>query len=338
MNLNEAMKAELLSEIDGKLPGMDVYQMRRISTALDAVLARYDVQKRCTELTLYQSPVPREVQEYLVAKRIEGMAESTLRNAAITLKMFFTTVRKSPAEVTTGDVRQYLYEYQMYRHISNRSLEEIRIRLSSFFTWLADNEILEKNVMRTVRPIRYEKKQREAMTALEAEILRGACRDIRERAMLEFMFSTACRCGELVKVRMNEIDWNSNTVLLHGKGSKDRPAYLSSRCIPLLKRYLAEREHESEMLFARTKRPYTAMQVKNVERIVDTLEERTQGQIRVHVTPHVIRHTAATLALQRGMSLEEIQVMLGHADINTTRIYAEVADENVRRSHAKYVI
>lgn len=335
---NEAMKAMLLERINAALPDIDDVSLRKISGAIDVTMTQFDVHRRCTDIAVRTDDYPDEVKQYIISRKIEGVSKLTLRNKAFTLRMFFRTVNKPVRQITTNDIRVYLYRYQETRKISNRSLDQIRVTLSAFWTWMCNNDIVDRDITKNIQPIRYEKKQRVAMNDFELEVYRDACTKPRDKAMFNFMYSTGCRASELTNVKLSDINWNESTVLLHGKGNKDRVVALNPRAIISMMEYLNERSFESEYLFARARAPHDKVTVSTIEKMIRDLESKVCDRVPKHVTPHIVRHTTATRAVNAGMPIEQVQKVLGHANISTTQIYAEVNETDVHNNMLKLVV
>lgn len=305
---------------------------------LDVLATRYEIHRKETSLAVYNEEMPEIVKIYIVCKKIEGLSERTLDTYHRMLKLFFQAVKKAPAQVTTNDIRVYLYRYQQERSCSNRSLDKYRQYLASFFSWAADEGYVPSNPMRTIPAIKYAKKQRENLTQLELEYLRQCCKTPREWAIIEFLFSTGCRVSEIAGVKKADVDWNARTVHLFGKGSKHRTSFLNAKCEVTLKAYLKTRTDDSEYLFVTERKPYRQLKTCSLEKIVRKIAERSSDEMHKHVTPHILRHTTATLALQNGMPIADISKLLGHEKIETTMIYAHTCMESVQAGHRKYVV
>lgn len=318
--------------------GVSETDISRILGILDQSAAGYEIRKKETALAVRGDELPETVKIYIVCKKIEGLSETTLDTYMRMLKLFFRDMGKSPAQITTNDIRVYLYRYQQERGCSNRSLDKYRQYLASFFGWAADEGYVQTNPMRTIPTIRYEKKPRQNLTQLELEYLRQSCQTPREKAVIEFLFSTGCRVSELSGVKKSDVDWNAGTVHLFGKGSKHRTSFLNAKAEVTLKAYLKSRNDDCEYLFVTERRPFRQMKQDALEKVVRSISDRCSHEMSKRVTPHVLRHTTATLALQNGMPIADISKLLGHEKIDTTMIYAHTCMDAVQAGHRKYIV
>ena len=305
---------------------------------LDMVAYNYEVTKKQTEVAVYNSEMPELVKTYLVCKKVEGLSELTLYNYGNALRKFFFGLQKAPDQVNPNDIRVYLYRYQELNGTTNRSLDKIRQMICSFFSWACCEGYLERNPALTIKPIKFEKKERAALSQIELEYIRRACKNIRETAMIEFMYSTGCRVSELAVVKKSDIDWNKKSVHLFGKGKKHRTSYLNAKAEVALQEYLKNRTDDNEYLFVSQRTPYGQLKRCAIEKVVRQIAERAAEQVKKPVSPHVFRHTTATTALNNGMPIEDISSLLGHENVATTMVYAKVSRENVQSGHRKYVI
>lgn len=318
--------------------GITRESLKAMLGVLDKVASRYEIHKKETSLSVYNNELPEIVKIYIVSKKIEGLSQITLDTYLRMLTLFFRDIRKAPAQITTNDIRVYLFRYQEQRNCSNRTLDKYRQYLSGFFAWAADEGYVPSNPMRTIPPIKYEKKPRQNLTQLELEYLRQCCQSPREHAIIEFLFSTGCRVSELSNVKLHDIDWNARTVHLFGKGGKHRTSFLNAKCEVSLKTYLKTRNDESGFLFITERKPYRQIKSDALEKIVRNISARTSGEMQLNVTPHILRHTTATIALQNGMPIADISKLLGHEKIETTMIYAHTSLDSVQAGHRKYVV
>lgn len=306
---------------------------------LDTVAEHYDIKPKETALAPYTGGLPEIVKIYLVCKRIEGLSEQTLTTYMRHLRMFFEAVMKPVPEITANDIRIYLYRYQRERGCSDQSLDKYRGYFYSFFTWATDEGYIERNPMKNIPPIKYEKKTREHLTQLELEYLRAACETPREKAIVEILYSTGCRVAELAGIKLSDIDWNTRAVHLFGKGKKHRDSFLNAKAEVAIQAYLATRKDDCPYLIASERRPYRQLTTAQIQKIMRKIMGRASAnKIQKHVTPHVLRHSMATQALVSGMPVVDISRLLGHEKIDTTMIYAHVNNVDVQAGHRKHVV
>lgn len=336
MSAYDQFRNSVISKLDPNLPRE---MLDRVIEAMDLASTQYTFERNCTDMILYdREQLPEAAKAYIVSKKIEGTGEKTLEHYALVLKLFFLNVRKALGDIAANDIRAWLYSYQHERGISNRSLDGYRTVLNGFFEWAAAEEYIPKNPMAPIKRIRYETKQRQAMTQIDLEYVREACRTPFETAIVEVLYSTGCRVSELCELKLSDIDWDTGEVALFGKGKKHRVGYLNAKAIVSLRNYLEGRRAESEYIFCTQKLPFTKMGRAGMEKRVGKIVDRVSEKLSVPVTPHIFRHTTATVALGNGMPVQDVQRMLGHASIATTMIYAEVKDSDVKTQHAKHVI
>lgn len=332
--MREQLRNELLAALGENMGAED---LRAAERAIDAVISRYDVRPAETHLAvLGREEMERLIKTYIVVRRMEGLSETTLANYYKTLRLFMLEMRKPLAEITANDIRLYLYGYQERRGVSNRSLNAVRTAICTFFRWAASEKYIPCSPVEPIKPIKFEVRPRKAVTQIELEMLRRGCRDARELAILETLYSTGCRVSELTGILLSDIDWPTRTVHLLGKGKKHRSSYLNSKAEVAIREYLSRRRHASVYLFCND-RGGGPMQKGNVERMMRGIAQRA-GLGGRGISPHVLRHTTATQAIQSGMPVEDIQQLLGHSSIATTMIYAEVSQDNVRSGHKKYIV
>lgn len=205
-----------------------------------------------------------------------------------------------------------------------------------FFGWAHKEEYITHNPATSIKPIKHEVKERQVLTQLELEYLRKAYKTARQKAILEFLYSTGCRVSELTLVKKSDIDWKENTVHLFGKGQKHRTSFINAKAEVAIKDYLASRFDESEYLFVSERMPIHPLQKSSIEKIIRELA--AASDVTKHVTPHILRHTCATQALESGMPVEDVSKLLGHSQINTTMIYAKASLDKVQNEHRRCVV
>ena len=323
---------DVLVKLDCVLSGDEIKMVRN---ALLEVIVNYDISPRCTDIVLASDVLSEEVKHYLVAKKIEGMTDGTLKVYYDALKRFSEKVRKATRDIRTEDIRLYLYSLSKERHMSDRTLENQRSYISSFFRWAAANGYIDKDPTAAVGRIKFEKKIRKPLNDTELERLRMACKTKREKAIIDVLYSTGCRVSELTGIKVEDIDFESREVQLYGKGKKQRIGYLNAKAIINIRAMIGSRGYESEYVFANDRAPHGRLCSRSIENVVSRLGKEANIS---KVYPHRIRHTTATDALKRGMAVEEVQKLLGHEKIETTLIYAEVSREEVKEKHSKYIV
>ena len=316
--------------------GFSNNDIRNIITSLEGALYNYDIVKKETQMVLYNEELPMLAKKFIVAKKIEGLSELTLYNYTRFLQIFFFTTKKAPEQIKTDDIRAFLYMYKKERNICDRSLDKVRECLSTFFRWLYAEEYIERDPTLPIKRIKYEKKPVQALTEEELETVRRACKTLKEKAIVEVLYSTGCRVSELVGIKRSDIDWHEKTILLFGKGKKYRTGFLNIRAEFALKDYLNSRDDDNEYVFVSDRKPHNQIHKCGVEKIIRNIAARTN--IEKKITCHVFRHSTATLMLQRGAAIEDVKEILGHEQINTTLIYAQHTMEHIKSEHKRCVI
>lgn len=332
----EQFKNEMLVELAKK--GVDNEQIMEVIECLDVAAYGYEIRKKETSIVPFNAEIPGLVKTFLVCKSVEGYSKGTLYNYGKILRNFFLRLQKTPEMVMANDIRVYLYAYQEERGMSNRSLDKIRGCLSSFYKWMHVEGYIEKDPTMGIGKIKYDKKPRKPCTQMDLEYLRMACKTPKERAILEVLYSTGCRVGELVILKKDDIDWKEKTVHLFGKGKKHRTGFLNAKAEVALKEYLNSRQDDKEWLFVSDRKPHDQMHTSGIQKNIRTICSRAGSNINKKVTPHVLRHTTATRMLENNSDLTSIQAVLGHSNINTTMIYAHNTMESVKLDHRKAVV
>ena len=330
----EQMRNDLLT----MLSGISEISIEAVMLALDQIAANYEVKQRERNDCIAGGRLPEAAKAYLACKKMAGLSEGTLSNYRIILNVFFKEVRKQPQFITAGEIRQFLYVHQESKGVSRRTIDKYREYIARFFAWAHSEGYIPSNPARNVAAIKYEEKPREALTQVELEYLRMACSTERERAIIEFLYSTGARVSELTIIKKNDINWYEKSVHLFGKGRKHRESFLNAKAEVALKAYLEARTDDSEYLFVSSKRPHQNLTKDGIEKIVRTIAQRASANVGKHITPHILRHTTATTALQSGMPIADISKLLGHESIDTTMIYAKSSLEDVRSGHKKHIV
>ena len=332
--MKERLKNDLLLLLNQYL---DSDTLRIIDTKIDMVLSNYEIEEPHTQLVPYEYKVPETIQIYIVTKKISGLSEKSLYLYNIVLNDFFQTIQKSNDKITANDIRIYLYKYQKDHNISNRTLDCRRTIICSYFGWLASEEYIFKNPAINITPIKYERKHKKPMSQLDLEKVRSACKTNREKAIVEMLYSTGCRVSELEHLNISDVNFETKEVMLFGKGNKHRVSYLNAKAEVTLKNYLKERTDNDEALFVYDKKPYSRLKKSGIELIIKNIVNRTNG-VNVHVTPHVFRHTTASVSLERGMNVVEVSKLLGHSKVETTMEYITTDSSTLKSNHKNCVI
>lgn len=333
----EQMKNEFLMQLTNS-SNFTKEDIQIIISCLNLATYNYDVVKKETSIIPYNQELPQLAKTYIVCKSIEGYSDGTIYNYTKVLTNFFFRVQKSPENVTSNDIRIYLYTYQKERGISNRSLDKIRTTISGFYKWMAAEGYIDKNPSISIPAIKYEKKQKVPCTQIDLEYLRRACLTKKQKAILEVLYSTGCRVGELVILKKSDINWSTKAIHLFGKGKKHRTSFINAKAEVALKEYLNSRTDNNEYLFVSDRKPYNQMHVSGVQKIIREVSQRANCHTTKNVTPHILRHTMATRMIESNSDITSIQKLLGHENINTTMTYIHTAIDNAHADHIKAVV
>ena len=327
---------EFISKLDGKIPDE---ALRTVLQELQVFASNYDINQRETHVVPYQSNIPDCYRVYMVAKKIEGMSPESMKTYNFYLTDFFEHINRPFEQVTTNDIRIYLYETQKRTGISNRTLDGKRLVINTFMDWCWKEGYIPNNPCASIKPIKFEEKPREPLSNMELEIVRDACENYRDKAMIELFYSTGCRLSEMVNLKISDIDFTSKEVHLFGKGSKHRTSYLNAKAEYMLKKYFElERPKDSisDSVFVIFRKPYNEMHKGSIYARIKAIQKRSG--IERSLFPHLLRHTMATDALNRGMNVAEVKEILGHEKLDTTMIYAKISHDSVKFNHGRYIV
>ena len=272
---------------------------------------------------------------FISAKRIEGCSERTLAYYKATIEHMLSIIVTPLRQVQTDDLRAYLAEYQLRNNCSKTTIDNIRRNLSSFFSWLEAEDYIIKSPIRRIHKIRTGSKVKETLSEECIEKLRDSCLHIRDLAMIDLLYSTGIRVGELVNLNIGDINFEERECIVYGKGNKQRKVYFDAKAKVHLKRYLEQRKDYNEALFVTLDRPFKRLNISGVEIRLRKLGRLALLDQRVH--PHKFRRSMATRAIDKGMPIEQVQKLLGHQQIDTTMHYAMVNQSNVKISHRKFI-
>lgn len=322
---------EFITKLNGKLTPE---QMKVVLNELEIFSDDYNIEKKCRDVAVPDDLLPACYKVYMVSKKIEGLSPQSLITYKCYLEQFLYAVGKPVEKITANDIRLYLYG--LVGKNSDHTIDTKRIVINTFLDWCCLEYYIPENPCAKIHAIKYEEKPREPLDGIEMEMVRDACVDLRERAMIEFFYSTGCRVTELERLNITDVDFEQKDVHLFGKGDKHRTSCLNVRAELALKNYLATRNDDNPALFVSERAPHGRLKKPAIEKRVRQLGEMSKIGRRVY--PHLIRHTTATDGLDRGMPIEEVQQFLGHVNINTTMVYAQVSRANLKRDHRRYIV
>lgn len=325
--MKESIKREVMQRM---LLALDNGQMKLLQETLDSVLSQY------INGDAGQSEMDNQMllQRFLDAKRIEGCSVKTLHYYQNTISRMLRKIDKGVMHIVTEDLRNYLTNYQQENQLSRITIDNVRRILSSFFSWLEDEEYLIKSPIRRIHKIKTVSSIKETYSDEELEKMRDSCKEQRDLALIDLLASTGMRVGELVLLNRSDIDFNERECKVLGKGNKERIVYFDARTKIHLQGYLEGRVDNEEALFVSLKSPNHRLTIGGVESRVRILGKRLNIE-KVH--PHKFRRTLATRAIDKGMPIEQLQKLLGHKRIDTTLQYAMVKQSNVKLAHKKYI-
>lgn len=308
--------------------------LQELQNVLRMVFVGCEVIQEKQELRVSDKSWVADLEDFLISKALEGKSPNTVERYRYELQRLLSYINKAVADITDGDISNYMRAYKAIRQISNQTLKNVRAVYSGFFAWLRDRDRIRRNPMVLVEDIKVEKKLKKPFTDEERELLLRNCETLRDKAMMEFLYSTAVRVSELAALNRDDIRWNTKDLIVFGKGSKERTVYLNDRTNMYIKEYLESRTDDNEALFVSIRSPHERISKRGIEDIIKRTGKRA-GVEKAH--PHRFRRTAATNALNRGMPVQEVAQLLGHAKLETTMVYCSVDQAGVKYHHQKYL-
>lgn len=309
-------------------------QMKQVSISIKDVLAKYEINKKANDEERREKENTELLETFLSAKKIEGCSDKTIHYYQSSIVKLLKGLSKSIKEICTNDIRRYLAEIQERNGLSKVTIDNLRRIFSSFFSWLEDEDYIAKSPVRRIHKVRTDILVKEVLSDENIENLRDSCKESRDLAMIDLLLSTGVRVGELVKINRADIDFQERQCKVFGKGNKEREVYFNARTKIHLQRYLESRTDDNPALFVTLSKPHTRLTISGVE-----VRLRKMGKV-VHIDkvhPHKFRRTLATMAIDRGMPIEQVQKLLGHVRIDTTLHYAMVNQQNVKIAHRKFI-
>jgi site-specific recombinase XerD len=326
------MKQNLITDVvQGMLAFLNNAQIEKLQEVLQYALVNYDVVQRGDDTEEVEQDF---LEQFLSAKSVEGCSEKTLKYYKATIKSMLIHINKDVRHIVTDDIRGYLTKYQFERNSSKVTIDNIRRILSSFFSWLEDEDYILKSPVRRIHKIRTSTCIKETYSDETLELMRDSCTELRDLAIIDILASTGMRVGEMVLLNRSDINFNERECIVFGKGDKERIVYFDARTKIHLKNYLDSRLDNNPALFVSLRLPYERLKIGGVETRLRKLGNEL-GIQKVH--PHKFRRTLATMAIDKGMPIEQLQQLLGHRKIDTTLQYAMVKQSNVKIAHRKYI-
>ena len=326
------MKQNLINDVvQGMLPYLNNGQIEKLQEVLHFALFNYQVTQ---DKEHEENSEQNLVELFLSAKRIEGCSEKSLKYYKTTIETMLFQLQKDVKQIVTDDIRTYLTEYQNSKHSSRVTIDNIRRILSSFFSWLEDEDYILKSPVRRIHKAKTGTSVKETYSDEALELMRDSCTELRDLAMIDMFASTGMRVGEMVLLNREDINFNERECVVFGKGDKERIVYFDARTKIHLQNYLQSRKDNNPALFVSLQSPHNRMKIGGIEVRLRNLGNRL-GLVKVH--PHKFRRTLATVAIDKGMPIEQVQQLLGHRRIDTTLQYAMVKQSNVKIAHRKYI-
>ena len=326
--MKNTLKNDLLQQM---LPYLDNYQLSVLSEIVEKLIISYEVSDERIKRNEEDENL---ISKFLASKKIEGRSDKTLKYYQSTIEKMVSYIDKNVRHITTEDLREYLTDYQKIHKSSRVTIDNIRRILSSFFTWLEDEDYIIKSPVRRIHKIKTSTNIKETYSDEELEIMRDNCSEIRDLAIIDFLASTGMRIGEMVGLNRDDIDFNERECVVFGKGDKERIVYFDARSKLHLQDYLESRKDNNPALFVSLRAPYERIQIGGIEFRLREIGKRLNIN-KMH--PHKFRRTLATMAIDKGMPIEQLQHLLGHQRIDTTLQYAMVKQSNVKMAHRKYI-
>jgi len=321
------MEKRIVNVVNEMADVLNISQLRKLQEVMLKNFADNTDEKKAISNNEYLT-------QFIAAKQIEGCSNRTVAYYKETIERFLNTVQGSVRNISTEAIRQYLIEYQSKNGCSNVTIDNVRRNISSFFTWLEEEDYILKSPMRRIHKIKSKLTVKEIINDECIEKLRDECATIRDLAIIDLLYSTGMRVGELVNLNKDDVNFAERECIVFGKGGKERKVYFDAKTKIHLSKYLAQRQDTNEALFVTLNAPHDRLKISGVEVRLRELG-KSLGMGRIH--PHKFRRTMATRAIERGMPIEQVQKILGHSQIDTTMEYAIVNQSNVKASHQKYI-
>lgn len=331
------MKTEVISNITKDMEdSLTDYQLNKLKESLIINFERLEFIIKTDELK-HQEELDENknmIESFISSKQVEGCSERTIKYYKEIIEKFVNSFDKSIKQTSTNEIRNYLSNYKDNSSCGSITIDNIRRVLSSFFSWLEDEDYIIKSPIRRIHKIKTAVVIKEVLTDENLERLRDECENIRDLSLIELLISTGMRVGELVNLNINSLNFEDRSCIVLGKGNKEREVYFDAKTKLHLKEYISKRNDSNDALFVSMRKPHQRLSISGIELIIRTLGINSNIS-KVH--PHKFRRTLATMAIDKGMPVEQVQKLLGHVKIETTMHYALVNQSNVKISHRRFI-
>lgn len=321
------MEEKIVSVLNEMSEYLSITQMKKLQ---EVILRNF------SENEAVKTTIPNEefLKMFLAAKKIEGCSERTIKYYRMTIQNLLSAIKTTVRKITTEEIREYLSDYQKINNCSNVTIDNVRRNISSFFSWLEEEDYILKSPMKRIHKIKTKTVVKNTISDEGIEKLRDHCRERRDLAIIDLLYSTGIRVGELVNLNIDDIDLEGRECVVYGKGGKERRVYFDAKAKVHLKEYIENRCDNNEALFVTLDAPYDRLKISGVEIRLRNLGKQLNLE-KIH--PHKFRRSMATRAIDKGMPIEQVQKILGHSQIDTTMQYAMVNQNNVKTAHQKYM-
>lgn len=321
------MQEKIVSVLNEMAEYLSVSQMKKLQEVIIRNFAENEAEKKEIDNKEF-------LNMFLDAKQIEGCSERTIKYYRTTVEHLITQIGTGVRKITTEEIREYLSSYQKRNNCTNATIDNIRRNISSFFSWLEEEDYILKSPMKRIHKIKTKTVVKNTISDEGIEKLRDNCKEKRDLAIIDLLYSTGIRVGELVNLNIADIDFEGRECIVYGKGDKERRVYFDAKAKIHLKEYIDTRCDDNEALFVTLHTPYNRLKISGVEIRLRNLGRKLDLD-KIH--PHKFRRSMATRAIDKGMPIEQVQKILGHSQIDTTMQYAMVNQNNVKTSHQKYM-
>lgn len=328
------MKEQIVTEILHYLPDLPPDQQHSVRDAVRLVLCNYEISRKETTLQTVDNSSLYYLRLYLESIKQSGKSQGTINLYKFHLSHMLSYLNKNVTDITDDDVYLYMHQYRTHRKVSNSYLDQLRLIYLGFFKFLVKKRVIQLNPVDPLEKIKSPQKIKKPLSSRDMEYIRSSCSTERDLAIIECLYSSAVRVSELISLNREDVSFITDDVIVFGKGSKERITYFNAKALVHLRNYLESRTDHNPALFVSSRKPYERLTRRGVEDILKRLGTAA-GIDKVH--PHRFRRTSATDLLNAGMPLEQVQELLGHKSIATTRIYCTVNQEAVKQNHRRYM-